>query len=144
MRVQESPLGLIVVWVAGNPLVRIPLAALVVMWLISTSSRSGNPELEAAILKVPGVGWLYQHVFAPETYYRIDSMLMFQSAVHAAMLEVIDGLLASKGLRALSENERRPVFRELALGGADTVPRALASSAAGSRRESSELAEVSV
>lgn len=47
------------------------------------------------------------------TYYRIDTELMFQEAVHRAVLEVIDGMTSSKGVRALSEFERKPILRGL-------------------------------
>ncbi len=99
-----------------NPFVLLPLSFLIVLWLIALAARAGNGGPEAAILTVPVVGWIYEKLFAPETYYRIDTMLMFQSAVHSAMLETIDGLLTQKGLRALRENERKPVFREPAIG----------------------------
>ena len=38
-------------------------------------------------------------------------MSMFQKAVHNAVLEVID-VTAEKGVRALSESDRKPVMRE--------------------------------
>jgi hypothetical protein len=48
-----------------------------------------------------------------KTYYRVDTALMFQEAVHAAVLEVIDGMTSAKGIRALSELERKPILRSL-------------------------------
>lgn len=48
-----------------------------------------------------------------ETYYKVDTALMFQSAVHGAVLEVVDGMTSTKGLRALSELERKPILRGL-------------------------------
>lgn len=52
-------------------------------------------------------------LFRPRlTYYRIDTMLMFQKTVHGAVLEVIDSLTSTQGLRALSEDERKPVMPE--------------------------------
>lgn len=47
------------------------------------------------------------------TYYRIDTALMFQEAVHSGVLEVIDGMTSAKGIRALSELERKPILRSL-------------------------------
>lgn len=47
------------------------------------------------------------------TYYRIDTALMFQEAIHAAVLEVIDGMTSARGIRALSELERKPILRKL-------------------------------
>ena len=39
--------------------------------------------------------------------------MMFQGAVHSAMLEVIDEITNTKGLRALSEAERKPILTDL-------------------------------
>ena len=50
--------------------------------------------------------------FSRETYYKYDSAMMFQESVHSAVLEVIDGLTSAKGIRALSELERKPVMRK--------------------------------
>lgn len=46
------------------------------------------------------------------TYYRLDTEAMFQTAVHAAVLEVVDNITDSKGIPRLSETERKPVLRE--------------------------------
>ena len=94
-------------------LVLLPLSFLCVLWLIGIASRTGNFGPEAALLTVPILGWFYEKVFAQETYYRIDTMLMFQSAVHSAMLEVIDGLTMQAGVRGLSDDDRKPIFHKL-------------------------------
>jgi len=98
----------------GNPFVLIPLSFLIVLWLVGLAARGGHYGPEGAILTVPLIGWFYARVFSPETYYRIDSTLMFQSAAHAAMLEVIDGLTTEKGVRGLTEDDRKPIFHALA------------------------------
>jgi hypothetical protein len=52
-------------------------------------------------------------LFAPPfTHYRIDTALMFQTATHSAVLEVVDSITASQGIRGLSEAERKPVMSE--------------------------------
>lgn len=61
----------------------------------------------------PLVGGFLKMLLRPPTYYRIDTGLMFQSAIHGAILEVIDGLTEAKGLRALSDLERKPILHEL-------------------------------
>jgi len=48
----------------------------------------------------------------PWTYYRIDSAMMFQTATHSAVLEVIDSITTAHGIRGLSETERKPIMRE--------------------------------
>ncbi len=49
----------------------------------------------------------------PETYYRYDVICMYQTAVHNAVVQVIDEIAEPKGISPLSEFDRRPVFRKL-------------------------------
>jgi len=61
---------------------------------------------------IGGVARLIINLLAPITYYKIDTELMFQSAVHSAVLEVVDRITEKRGIRALSESERKPIMRE--------------------------------
>jgi hypothetical protein len=47
------------------------------------------------------------------TYYRLDTALMFQDSVHSVVLEVIDTITEGKGLRVLSEMEKKPIMSDL-------------------------------
>lgn len=60
---------------------------------------------------IPFLGSIVERFVRPATYYRIDTALMFQSAVHGAVLEVVDQMTTAKGLRGLSELERKPILR---------------------------------
>lgn len=64
---------------------------------------------DAFVRSIPIFGPLYVWIFKPASYYRIDTMEMFQKAAHNAVLEVIDAMTADKGLRAISESDRKPV-----------------------------------
>jgi len=66
----------------------------------------------ALIAHLPVIGPLAQKFLKPLTYYKIDTAMMFQSIVHAAVLDVLDSLTKQKGLRALTESERKPVMRD--------------------------------
>ena len=81
------------------------------LWIASVMAEDGAFDDEV-VVAIPLIGTLYLKLFKPSTYYRIDSMLMFQKAVHNAVLEVVDGLTAEKGLRALGEADRKPIMRE--------------------------------
>ncbi len=49
----------------------------------------------------------------PWTYYRVDTVTMFNTAVHQAVLEVVDTITsAAQGVRGLLESERKPVLKE--------------------------------
>lgn len=69
---------------------------------------------EDAMLAIPIFGWIYEKLFAQETYYRIDTALMYQEEVRRAVTEVIDGVLNQKGLRALSDQEKEPRLQPFA------------------------------
>lgn len=65
-------------------------------------------ESQGCLATIPGIGAFLR----PATYYRIDTASMFQGAIHAAVLEVIDEMTTAKGLRALTELERKPILRD--------------------------------
>ena len=69
-------------------------------------------DVEDIVLAVPVFGMIYEKIFKPTTYYKTDTTLMFQSVVHSAVLEVVDQVMSSKGARALTELERKPIMRE--------------------------------
>jgi hypothetical protein len=75
---------------------------------LSTQGVFNDNIIQAA----PFIGSLYVRLFMPTTYFRSDTMEMFEKAVHNAVLEVIDTMTADKGVRALSESDRKPIMRE--------------------------------
>lgn len=66
----------------------------------------------AWLASLPVVGALLQRFVKPLTYYKLDTALMFQSVTHGAVLEALDDATKARGLRALSESERKPVMRD--------------------------------
>jgi hypothetical protein len=61
------------------------------------------------LVTIPYVGPVYEYIFRPETYYKLDTAQMFQQAVHGAVMEVVDEVTAANGVRSLSEFERAPM-----------------------------------
>lgn len=68
--------------------------------------------LWAWLSTIPLIGFIADRFLKPLTYYKIDTALMFQSIAHGAVMEALDGITKAKGLRALSEAERKPVMRD--------------------------------
>lgn len=64
------------------------------------------------ILSIPYLGMIAQKLLKPMTYYKKDTALMVQNAIHNAILEVIDAMTTAKGIRALSEAERKPIMKD--------------------------------
>jgi hypothetical protein len=85
-----------------------------VLALIGNIVHNNGGSAEDAIVAIPWLGAIYEQVFHPATYYKIDTALMFQDAVHNAVMEVIDQVTAGKGVRAISEFERKPILKSFA------------------------------
>ena len=91
----------------------ITLATFIVVYLIYRGvTRLFDMDTDDPIIAVPILGQLYEHFFRPVTYFRVDTTLMFQSAVSAAVNESIDAVTTAKGLRAMTEDEKKPIMRE--------------------------------
>lgn len=58
----------------------------------------------------PIIGWVIA-MFSPPTYYKLDTAGMFHAMVHGAVMECIDGVTNAKGIRALTEAERKPIMK---------------------------------
>lgn len=88
--------------------------ALILIFIVVGVVMSQSPEEEwvADLLVIPIIGPAMERLFCPLTYYRIDTALMFQKVVHAAVLEVLDGITKAKGIRALSEEDRKPILKD--------------------------------
>jgi hypothetical protein len=81
--------------------------------ILSFLIHDGTIMIEDTILEIPVIGAIYDRFFHPRTYYKMDTALMFQESIRRAVLEVIDEMTKSKGLRALSESERKPIMNDL-------------------------------
>jgi len=60
----------------------------------------------------PFIGQFMLRVLRPDTYYRFDTATMFQESIHGAVLEVLEGSTKAKGLKSLSEGERKPIMTD--------------------------------
>jgi hypothetical protein len=82
---------------------------LIVGWLV----RKGTIRIEDSLLEVPVIGTIYDRLFHPITYYKTDTALMFQESVRKAVNEVLDDIRTTKGLKTLTEDERKPILTNL-------------------------------
>ena len=64
-------------------------------------------------LVVSLVGVLLWWLSLRQTYYKLDTALMFQDSVHSAVLEVIGQATEGKGQRVMTELERTPIMSDL-------------------------------
>jgi hypothetical protein len=83
-----------------------------VFFLLALFIRQNPMGIEDTIMDIPFIGPLYERLFRPVTYYKVDTALMFQSAIHSSVLQVVDMITQAQGVRALTAEERKPIMRE--------------------------------
>ncbi|MBX3024670.1 hypothetical protein KF840_07155 [bacterium] len=94
------------------------VGCLAVLAFVVTTQRSVLGSLLAGLLGLLFCGivtfGIVRPLFFPPrlTYYRVDTGQMFYSAIHQAVLQVIENLRSTHGVRVLTEAERRPVMRD--------------------------------
>jgi hypothetical protein len=93
----EAPLGF-------SETLALGLFLFLAFWVLRKAIRKKCLFSEDAILDMPLIGSLYDRFFRPSTYYKLDTIDIFQKAVHAAILEIVNDAIRmrGKGLRALA------------------------------------------
>ena len=86
------------------PFLGLPLLLLFLGYLV----HEGTLGDEEWVLSLPILGWLYLITFNPNTYYRLDTAMMFRDSVRSAVEEVVNQVREAKGLRALGVSDFRP------------------------------------
>ncbi len=84
------------------------------LWSTMTLAATNTIKwLDERLYVMPIIGPIYESFFHPLTYFREDQNNMYRSAVHRAVLEAIDSISSEKGLKPLTEDERKPLIWEL-------------------------------
>jgi hypothetical protein len=73
----------------------------------------GLSDLDAALLKIPVIGPLYERFFRKDTYFRQDSRLVYLEIVPKLITELIEEITAAKGVKLVRRYERAPILGEL-------------------------------
>lgn len=78
-------------------------------WWLSEPAPSGP---WGVIVSIPYLGSIMQRMFRPWTFYKKDTSSMVQDSINHAIQEVIKAITTAKGIRELSEAERKPIMRD--------------------------------
>ncbi len=78
-----------------------------VSWWLGDKPPTSLQKFLTLLSYIPFLGAMFQNG-SDSTYYQIDTMLMFQQAVHSAVSEAVDEVVEAQGLRPLTELEKQP------------------------------------
>lgn len=86
--------------------------ALVATAVVLIAVRAG-PALDNLLIRTPIVGYFYERFIRSITYWRVDRTCMYLTAVHNAVMQVMDEVSTAQGIAPLSESSRQPPIGEL-------------------------------
>ena len=99
----------------GPDLALVAVAGLVVaiVQMFRNTITLGLSDIDALLLKTPVIGPIYERWFRKETYYRMDTRLMYLDTVPRIVKRLADEFTGAKGIKLIRQYERAPILGEL-------------------------------
>ncbi len=82
-------------------------------YVVRNTVALGFPDLDASLIKSPLLGPLYERFFRRETYYRIDTRLLYLDTVSSVVKRLAEEATAAKGVKLVRQFEQAPILGEL-------------------------------
>jgi len=83
------------------------------IYLLRNAVSLGLKDLDAALIKSPVVGPIYERFFRKETYYRQDTRLMYRDTVNDVVKAKVEETTGAKGIKLIKLNQYSPILGEL-------------------------------
>ncbi len=77
------------------------------------AAASAVTNLDAVLLRIPVVSTIYEDWFREETYYRVDTRLVYLKRIPELIRETAEHIVAAKGASLTDQFERTPIFGDL-------------------------------
>jgi len=89
------------------------LSLAAVVYVLRNAIALGLKDLDATLIKSPIVGPMYELWFRKETYYRIDTRLMYLDTVSNVVKKLAEEVTGAKGIKLTRQYEHAPILGEL-------------------------------
>jgi hypothetical protein len=73
----------------------------------------GLADLDAFLLKIPVLGVIYERIFREETYYRVDTRLVYLKTIPDLIQKLAEDIAGDKGVQLADQYECAPILGEL-------------------------------
>ena len=93
----------------------VALGAIIItfIFMLWTVVANGLTDVDTALLKIPGIGPIYEVFFRKETYYRHDTRLMFLDTIPTVVQGIAGEITAEKGVKLIRQYQVSPILGEL-------------------------------
>jgi len=83
------------------------------IYTLRNAVAMGLKDLDAALIKSPVVGPIYENWFRKETYYRHDTRLMYCDTINSVVKAKVEEVTGAKGIKLVRFMEHSPILSEL-------------------------------
>lgn len=83
------------------------------IYALRNAVAMGLKDLDAALIKSPVFGPIYECWFRRETYYRQDTRLMYLDTVSSVVKHLAEEVTSAKGVKLVRQYEQTPILGEL-------------------------------
>ena len=70
----------------------------------------GLQDLDATLIKLPVIGPIYERFIRKETYYRIDTRIMYLETVDSIVKQKVEEVTSAKGIKLLNIKQHSPLL----------------------------------
>lgn len=80
------------------------------VYVLRNAIALGLEDLDAALIKSPVLGPIYETFLRKETYYRHDTRLLYQEIVSEVVKKKVEEVTAAKGVKLVKAHEHSPIL----------------------------------
>jgi hypothetical protein len=89
------------------------IACIFLVYLLRNAVAMGLADLDATLIKSPVLGPIYERWFRKETYYRVDTRLMYLDTVSNVVKKLAEEETVKAGVKLIRQYEQSPILGEL-------------------------------
>jgi len=89
------------------------VSLLLLVCVLRNTVALGLQDLDAAFIRSPLIGPIYERWFRKETYYRLDTRLMYLDTVSNVVKQLAEEVTGAKGVKLVRQYEHAPILGEL-------------------------------
>ena len=81
--------------------------------VLRNAAAAAFSDLDAVLLKIPVLATIYEDWFRADTYWRVDTRMVYLQRLPALVKELADEITAAKGAKLVKQYQSAPILGEL-------------------------------
>ena len=83
------------------------------VWVMRNAIGLGLVDVDTTLIRTPVIGSIYERYFREETYYRVDTRLMYHDTVSEIVKLRVEQVTAAQGVELIRMNEHSPMLADI-------------------------------